>query len=68
MLKIYAMDFEQETYFQCPYCGQQISMLLEELYGQQTYIEDCEVCCSPIQITFEVDEGEIVILKVEKAQ
>jgi hypothetical protein len=27
--------------------------------GVQTYIEDCEVCCQPIQITFESAAGEL---------
>jgi hypothetical protein len=28
--------------------------------GTQTYIEDCEVCCRPIQITFTAAEGQLV--------
>lgn len=27
--------------------------------GVQTYIEDCEVCCQPIQIQFEVHQHEL---------
>ena len=27
--------------------------------GYQTYIEDCEVCCRPIQISFSVDDGKL---------
>ena len=32
-------------------------MLLDSSVTQQTYVEDCEVCCNPIQITpnFEAD-------------
>jgi hypothetical protein len=41
-----------EHFFDCPYCGAPISMILEPLYSRQEYIEDCEVCCNPIQITF----------------
>jgi len=26
-------------------------MLLDSSVSQQTYVEDCEVCCNPIQIT-----------------
>lgn len=40
-----------EHFFQCPYCWENISMLLDSSIKQQTYIEDCEVCCNPIQIT-----------------
>jgi len=41
-----------EHFFQCPYCFEQISMLLEESSEVQNYIEDCEVCCQPIQIEY----------------
>ena len=62
------MDFETEKFFTCPYCGQQISMLLEELYGSQTYIEDCETCCNPIEITYEVRNEQITHLEAKRAQ
>lgn len=35
-------------------------MLLDLSAGSQTYVEDCEVCCRPIQISYEIDEdGEL---------
>ncbi len=49
----------QEHFFDCPYCGEKISMILDLSAGAQTYVEDCEVCCSPITITFDVDEEGI---------
>lgn len=60
------MEFESEVFFFCPYCGEKISMLLEELYGGQSYIEDCEVCCNPIQISYDVIDGEIANINAEK--
>ena len=50
----------QEHFFQCPYCWEQISMLVDVSQFSQTYIEDCEVCCNPIQITAVCNENEIV--------
>ncbi|HUF03325.1 MAG TPA: CPXCG motif-containing cysteine-rich protein [Aridibacter sp.] len=44
---------ETEHFFICPYCWQEISMLLDLSAGPQDYIEDCEVCCRPIRISFE---------------
>ena len=38
-----------EHFFQCPYCWEEVSMLLDPSQNQ-TYIEDCEVCCNPIEI------------------
>jgi len=46
----------EEYFFQCPYCWEEISMLLEPSSTEQQYIEDCEVCCSPIQIEFIFDK------------
>lgn len=52
---------EIEQFFQCPYCFEEISMLLDpSLDGSQSYIEDCEVCCRPIQIMYEAQDGEII--------
>ncbi|WP_100615177.1 CPXCG motif-containing cysteine-rich protein [Confluentibacter citreus] len=39
-----------EHYFSCPYCWEPISMLLDSSVSKQTYIEDCEVCCNPIEV------------------
>nr|WP_299072969.1 CPXCG motif-containing cysteine-rich protein [uncultured Allomuricauda sp.] len=38
-----------EHFFQCPYCWEEISFLLDTSVSNQTYIEDCEVCCNPIE-------------------
>ena len=40
----------EEHFFQCPHCWEEISMLMDVSVPHQTYIEDCEVCCNPIQI------------------
>ncbi|MCH3882217.1 CPXCG motif-containing cysteine-rich protein [Tenacibaculum aquimarinum] len=47
-----------EHFFQCPHCWESISMVLDQSVRQQTYIEDCEVCCNPIEVkpTFETNE------------
>lgn len=51
---------EEEHFFMCPCCWQEISMLIDLYSGDQTYIEDCEVCCNPIEIDFRVDDGLII--------
>lgn len=43
--------------FTCPHCGAHISMLLDLSAGSQHYVEDCEVCCSPIEVSYRVEEG-----------
>jgi hypothetical protein len=49
-----------EHFFSCPYCWQEISMVLDPAVKSQTYVEDCEVCCHPIQIRYSFEDGDIV--------
>ncbi len=59
---------EQENSFTCPFCDEEISMLLDlSDDGVQTYIEDCEVCCRPIKITYEASDGDLVSFQAEKS-
>lgn len=50
---------EVEHFFSCPYCGAPISMLLDLSVPEQSYVEDCEVCCRPLRIRYTTD-GEAV--------
>lgn len=59
---------QEEVYFSCPYCGEKISMLFDPSAAEQEYIEDCEVCCRPIQISFEVDDGKISDFVADRSQ
>ncbi len=45
---------------ECPYCGEHIGVQLDLSAGPQSYIEDCQVCCQPIQLSVQVnDSGEL---------
>lgn len=48
-----------EHFFTCPYCWQNISFLIEEIQGSHTYIEDCEICCNPIEIEYQFFDNQI---------
>lgn len=49
-----------EHFFQCPHCWETISFLIDTSVGQQQYIEDCEVCCNPIQVKTRFSAGELI--------
>jgi len=49
-----------EKFFTCPYCWQQISMVLDTSVRSQVYVEDCEVCCRPIHIRYVVHGDDVV--------
>ncbi len=57
-----------EYYFNCPHCFQEISMLVDMSIPRQEYIEDCEVCCNPLQISLEIQDGEIIYFEAAPAQ
>ena len=60
---------EIEKFFKCPYCLEKISMVLDiSVEGQQTYVEDCEVCCQPIQLQYQITAtGKIKLFQAAKA-
>jgi len=55
-----------EYFFTCPHCWQEVSFVLDLSEPKQSYIEDCEVCCNPIQVSFEVSEGEVTFFESQK--
>ena len=52
---------------QCPYCGENIEVLLDCSIEQQNYIEDCQVCCQAIRILYTCSDGELLNLAAEQA-
>ena len=58
----------EEHFFMCPYCWQQISMLLDLSAGEQSYVEDCENCCNPITVSYSAEEGNLAAFSAESAQ
>lgn len=45
----------------CPYCGEAFETAVDASAGSQQYIEDCAVCCRPIEIATQIgDDGEVL--------
>lgn len=50
----------EEIHIQCPYCLQPITVLLDcGVYESTSIVDDCEVCCRPIEISYNVEDGII---------
>ena len=45
-----------ETRVQCPYCWERFTLLIDGSVESQEYVEDCEVCCRPIDFDIRVAE------------
>ena len=39
----------------CPYCGERFETAVDLSAGSFRYVEDCQVCCQPIELAGEVD-------------
>ncbi|RTZ65058.1 MAG: CPXCG motif-containing cysteine-rich protein [Aquificaceae bacterium] len=50
------MNILEEQVISCPYCGESIEILIDLSFGEASYIEDCQVCCRPINIDIAEDE------------
>jgi transcription elongation factor Elf1 len=51
----------------CPHCGERVDIVIDVSAGAQSYIEDCQVCCQPMQISFVVHDEEPTSLRVDRA-
>jgi cysteine-rich CPXCG protein len=45
---------------QCPYCGESFEILADLSAGSASYIEDCQVCCRPIEISLSIDDAGVL--------
>lgn len=52
----------------CPFCGEPMFIVLDPSAGGQSYVEDCQICCQPMQISYEADGDDLYGLSVERAQ
>ncbi|MDJ0958378.1 MAG: CPXCG motif-containing cysteine-rich protein [Arenicellales bacterium] len=45
----------EPRHIDCPYCGERFETVLDLSAGEQRYIEDCQVCCRPIEFELKLD-------------
>jgi hypothetical protein len=45
---------------ECPYCGEPVILAVDTSGGRrQAYVEDCVVCCRPIEVQVVVADGDV---------
>ena len=49
------MSGTEEVDISCPYCGETLSIVIDCSVESQSYIEDCQVCCRPINLVVTID-------------
>lgn len=56
------MNHLSEKMIDCPYCGESLDVLIDPADAGQQYIEDCQVCCKPINFVItETIEGDLSV-------
>jgi hypothetical protein len=58
------MDFVVHYPVSCPWCGSRVHVTVDRSGGSQTFVEDCEVCCSPIVVHVVCDPESWELLSV----
>ena len=43
-----------EHYFDCPHCWETQLKMIDPSVDEQNFIEDCEVCCNPLEFNLSV--------------
>ncbi|PAZ00867.1 MAG: hypothetical protein CAK90_03315 [Spartobacteria bacterium AMD-G4] len=54
------MDGVEDIEIECPYCGEMFGILADTSHSSVEMIEDCSVCCHPIQLTLRFSSGELI--------
>jgi hypothetical protein len=52
----------------CPHCWETINLTLDLSLPEQSYVEDCPVCCKPMVVTYTTADGEVAELSVESGE
>ncbi len=60
-----AMNLLESHDATCPHCWETITVTLDLSVPEQSYIEDCPVCCKPMIVAYSAHEGELQDLRVE---
>jgi hypothetical protein len=52
---------------QCPHCGEVIATTADTSQGDYSTIEDCEVCCAPMNLEIVCEPGRVEAVHVSPA-
>jgi hypothetical protein len=59
---------EEFVDIQCPWCGERLEVRIDLTAGEQRCIEDCQVCCRPMELGVELeDSGALRAVRVQRA-
>ena len=54
--------------YTCPYCFESIETLVDPSILHQVYVEDCQVCCNPMEFSIQVSNGEVIDFQASRLE
>ena len=58
---------QEEAEIECPFCGETITVFVDPSVPRQSYIEDCSVCCRPIQFEVNCEDNAVVSIEIGRS-
>jgi len=58
---------QEEAQVTCPFCWETLNVLLDLSIPEQEYIEDCQVCCQPILLSYTSADGILGNIDAQRA-
>ena len=53
-----------EHFFDCPHCWENQLKMIDPSIEKQNFIEDCEVCCNPLEFDLSIENNYLKLCSV----
>ena len=57
-----------EHSFDCPHCWENQLKMIDPSVPNQCFIEDCEVCCNPLEFSLEIHHNNLISFLVSSIE
>ena len=52
-------------FFDCPHCWENQLKMIDPSIEKQNFIEDCEVCCNPLEFDLSIENNYLKLFSVD---
>ncbi len=56
-----------EAEINCPSCYEPLTVMVDTSQGSHSTVEDCQVCCRPMEIVVECEPGDVISIEAYAA-
>ena len=57
-----------ESYFDCQHCWENQLKMIDPSILNQTFIEDCETCCNPLEFKIQIQDNILLSFDVNSIE